>query len=160
MGYGKSKSYKQKIERYIRDNKQNLIINKIRHNIKLNSAELEKLQEILFNSEIGTKEDYDKAYGEKPLCVLVRNVIGMNEESVLKEFSDFLSSFQLRPDQMEFIKLNVKHFAQNGIIELKELAKPPYTDLNDQGLFGIFNDERQDKVIEIVEKINSVVLTA
>lgn len=160
FGYGKSKSYKQKIERYIRENKQNMIINKIHHNIKLNSAELEKLQEILFNSEIGTKEDYNKAYGDKPLCVLVRNVIGMDEASVLKEFSEFLNSFQLRPDQTEFIKRIVTHFAQNGIIELKELAKPPYTDLNDQGLFGIFNDERQDKVIEIVEKINSVVLTA
>ncbi|PLX01428.1 MAG: restriction endonuclease, partial [Marinilabiliales bacterium] len=160
MGYGKSKSYKQKIERYIRDNRQNVIISKIHHNVKLTSAELEKLEEILFNSEIGTKEDYDKAYGEKPLCVLVRNVIGMDEESVMKEFSDFLNSFQLRPDQMEFIKRIVKHFAQNGIIELKELAKPPYTDLNDQGLFGIFNDERQDRVIEIIEKINAVEKTA
>lgn len=155
MAYGKSKPYKQKIERFIRENKQNLIINKIYHNIKLNSAELEKLQEMVFNSEIGTKDDYDKTYGDKPLCVLIRNIIGLDEASVMKEFSDFLNSFQLRPEQMEFIHHLVKHFSQNGLIELKELTKPPYTDQHDQGLFGLFDDERQDQVIDIIQKLNA-----
>ena len=159
-GFGKSKSYRQKIEKYIHEHKQNVIISKIHHNIKLTSAELQKLEEIVFNSEVGTKEDYKNTYGEKPLSVLIRNVIGLDEESVMKAFSEFLNGFQLRSDQMEFIKRIVKHFAMNGIIELRELAKPPYTDLNDQGLFGIFNDERQDKVIEIIEKINTVEKTA
>jgi len=34
------------------------------------------------------------------------------------------------------------------------LAKPPFTDVNDNGIFGLFDDEEQDKIIRIVEDVN------
>jgi hypothetical protein len=39
-------------------------------------------------------------------------------------------------------------------MELEQLAKPPFTDVNGQGIFGIFNDEDQDKIIRIIEEVN------
>jgi type I restriction enzyme R subunit len=34
------------------------------------------------------------------------------------------------------------------------LFEPPFTDMNDQGLMGVFEDSDAHKVISIIEKIN------
>ena len=157
-GYGKSKSYKEKFESYIFIHRSNTIINKIFNNIKLTSAEIKKLEDFLFSEkELSDKEDFEKTYGKEPLGKLVRSVIGMNETAAMQAFSYFINDTNLRSDQLHFIQTLVYHFAQNGIVELKELASSPYTDINDQGLFGIFNDDRQDQVINIIKGINRVV---
>ena len=49
----------------------------------------------------------------------------------------------------------VTHFKNNGILELAQLAQPPFTDVNDHGIFGLFEDEDQDRIIRIVEQVNN-----
>jgi type I restriction enzyme R subunit len=44
---------------------------------------------------------------------------------------------------------------KNGTIEPGMLFEPPFTDLNDQGLLGIFDDGASHKIISILEEINS-----
>jgi len=34
------------------------------------------------------------------------------------------------------------------------LAQPPFTEINDNGIFGLFDDEDQDRIIRIVEDAN------
>jgi hypothetical protein len=34
------------------------------------------------------------------------------------------------------------------------LSGPPFTDLNDQGIFGLFNDSEQDKLLSIMDGVN------
>ena len=59
----------------------------------------------------------------------------------------------LRADQIQFIRNIVTHFKNNGILELSQLAQPPFTDINDHGIFGLFEDE--DRIIRIVEQVNN-----
>jgi type I restriction enzyme R subunit len=157
-GFGKSQSYKEKFDSYIQTHRSNTIINKIFNNIKLTSAELEALDTLIFgHKDLNDRSAYQETYGNKPLAQLVRSVIGMDEQAVNSAFSGFINGFELSSAQYHFIQTIVKHFAQKGIIELKELAAPPYTDINDQGLFGVFIDEnRQDQVIQIVKSLNRV----
>ncbi|MCF8363710.1 MAG: DEAD/DEAH box helicase family protein [Prolixibacteraceae bacterium] len=155
-GYTKSENYKQKVEKYLHENSYHLTIQKLRKNIKLTSEELKELEKMLFdNDNVGTKDDYNNHYGEQPLGKFIRSVLGMEEEGVQKAFSEFIDRENLRADQIQFIKAIINHFRNHGIFELNQLTQPPFTDLHDQGLFGVFENENdQDRIIRIVKEVN------
>jgi type I restriction enzyme R subunit len=155
-GYSKSENYKLKVERYIRDNIYHTTIQKLRKNIKLTSAELDELERLIFvDSQIGSKDVFLKNYGEQPLGKFIRSIIGMDEEATQKAFSELIDTGNLKALQIEFIRTIINHFKNNGILELPQLAQPPFTDINDQGIFGLFDDEDQDRIIQIVEQVNN-----
>ncbi|WP_338409034.1 type I restriction-modification enzyme R subunit C-terminal domain-containing protein, partial [uncultured Flavobacterium sp.] len=56
--------------------------------------------------------------------------------------------------QMTFIQNIISYLTKNGTIEPSMLFEPPFTDMNDQGLMGIFEDSDAHKVINIIERIN------
>tara|TARA_R110002050_G_scaffold113401_1_gene228107 strand:+ start:3399 stop:6800 length:3402 start_codon:yes stop_codon:yes gene_type:complete len=154
-GYRKSDNYKLKVERYIRENSHHITIQKLRMNIRLTSAELQELERLVFiDSHLGTKDDFVRYYGNRPLGAFIRSVLGMDEEATQKAFSEFIDHGNLRADQIQFIRSMVTHFKNNGILELSQLAQPPFTDLNEMGIFGLFEDEEQDRIIRIVEEVN------
>ncbi len=45
--------------------------------------------------------------------------------------------------------------AENDIIENKILFDPPFTNLNDQGLAGIFNTTQSSSIINVLRQINT-----
>jgi len=57
---------------------------------------------------------YEKIYGEKPLGVLVRSVVGLSRKAAKEVFSEFLSESSLHPDQMAFLDED----ASKKVIEL------------------------------------------
>ena len=154
-GYRKSDNYKLKVERYIRENSHHISIQKLRMNIRLTSAELQELERLVFiDSHLGTKDDFVRYYGNQPLGTFIRSVLGVDEEATQKAFSEFIDHGNLRADQIQFIRSMVTHFKNNGILELSQLAQAPFTDLNEMGIFGLFEDEEQDRIIRIVEEVN------
>ena len=69
-------------------------------------------------------------------------------------FSDFLQAGSLRADQLTFIQKIITYLTKNGTIEPSMLFESPFTDSNDKGLMGIFDDSDAHKVINIIERIN------
>ena len=65
------KNYKAKAEYYIRKHQDNIVIAKLKNNKPLTSTDVEALEDILWK-EVGTREDYEKEYGHKPLGEFVR----------------------------------------------------------------------------------------
>ena len=59
------KNYKAKAEFYVRQHQDNAAIAKLRSNVPLTEADVRALEAILW-SEIGTKQEYEAEYGEKP----------------------------------------------------------------------------------------------
>jgi type I restriction enzyme R subunit len=55
---------------------------------------------------------------------------------------------------MTFIQNIITYLTKNGTIEPSMLFEPPFTDMNDQGLLGLFDDGDAHKVISIIERIN------
>ncbi|MCW3808064.1 DEAD/DEAH box helicase family protein [Plebeiibacterium marinum] len=155
IGYTKSDSYKLRVETYIRENKNHLTIQKLRNNIPLTSIELDELERLIFlDSKLGTKEDYLKTYGEKPLGVFIRSIIGMDEEAIQKAFSNFIDEGNLTADQIQFLKMIIGHFTKNGFLELKELSTS-FKNAEDNGLFELFEDEDQDHIIRTIDEVNN-----
>jgi hypothetical protein len=60
-------------------------------------------------------------------------------------------------NQIEFINLIIDHLTENGAMEPKRLYESPFTDLDDQGVGGLFP---QADVLQIVSVLNDVKLKA
>ena len=67
------KNYKAKAEYYIRQHQDNEAIAKLKGNVPLTSEDVKILENILWR-EVGTKQDYEAEYGEKPLGEFVRKL--------------------------------------------------------------------------------------
>ena len=55
---------------------------------------------------------------------------------------------------MTFINKIIMFLEKNGTIDAEMLFEPPFTDVNDQGLLGVFDEADAYKVISILDGIN------
>lgn len=150
-------SYKDRVETYIRNHRDHLVIHKLRNNVPITAKELEVLEQILFTEDVaGSKEDFQNQYGDKPLGAFIRSITGVSQEALNIAFADFLQVGNLRADQMTFVKTIISYLSKNGTIEKTMLYEPPFTDLNDQGISGVFdNDTDVIRLVRIIDSINT-----
>lgn len=148
--------YRKRVESFIREHKNQLIISKIQSNKPITSKELIQLENILFDGEDrGTKEDFIKEYGNTPLTKFIRSILGLSEIAAQEAFSEFLQKGNLRADQLTFIQSIITFLTKNGSIEPSMLFESPFTDMNDNGLLGVFDDAEAGKVISIIQRVNN-----
>ena len=129
-------NYKAKAEHYVRQHQDNIVIAKLKSNQPLTQTDIESLEKILW-SEVGTKEDYEKEYGEKPLGAFVRSIVGLDMNAAKEAFSKFSSILDSR--QMYFVNQIIEYIVQNGMMtDFSVLQESPFTD---QGsVVDIFTD--------------------
>lgn len=148
--------YRKRVESFIRDNKHNLIISKLSSNQPITAGELNLLEQILFDgADRGTKADFIKEFGDAPLGIFIRGIIGLETKAAQEAFADFLQTGKLRADQMTFVQSIIAYLTKNGTIDASMLFEPPFTDINDQGLLGVFDDGESYKIVSIIEQINN-----
>ncbi len=148
-------SYKYRVEKYIRDHQNNVTISKLRMNVPITAAELEALEKMLLEeNQIRSEEDFHKVIDNKPLGQFIRSIIGLDINAAKEAFGDFLNDKSYNPQQIHFINKIIDYLTVNGIIESKILFEPPFTDMNDLGLAGVFPDGKAGKVISILTGIN------
>ena len=147
--------YRKRVESFIRENRHHLTISKLSTNQPITEDELLALEEILFDGDTrGTKETYIKEFGEQPLGVFIRSILGLDINAAQQAFAEFLNSGNLRTEQMTFIQNIISYLTKNGTIEPSMLFEPPFTDINDFGLNGVFDDTSSYRIISIVEHVN------
>lgn len=110
------KNYKKKVEFYLKEHQDTLAVYKLRQNKKLSAVDMQELEKILW-SDLGTKEDYKKEYGDTPIGVLIRKIVGLDREAVNEAFSEFLSEEKLNLNQIRFVRLIIDYIVTNGNIE-------------------------------------------
>ena len=160
--YESLQSYKDRVESYIRKNKDHLTIQKLMNNISIKKEELDTVENMLFTGGIaGTKDQFVKQYGEKPLGAFIRSITGVKQSVLNEAFADFLQAGNLRADQMTFINTIISYLSKNGTIDKAMLYEAPFTDLNDQGISGVFNQKTDlIKIVSIIDQINENALVA
>ena len=152
-------TYKDRVEAYVRQNSDHLVIQKLKSNKPITETELALLEEILFDADaVGTKGEYQTIYGEKPLGEFVRSIVGLDANAAQEVFAEFIQANNLRADQMTFINTIIGYLTKNGVIDKEMLFEPPFTNLHDQGLFGVFEDGPANNVIKLIDVVNQNVL--
>lgn len=150
--YNKLQSYKDRVESYVRNNSHYVVIQKLKSNKLITEQELQALENILFDGKtVGSKQDYIENYGEEPLGNFVRSITGLDVSAAQEAFIDVGN---LTADQMTFIKTIIRFLSTNGMFDKAMLFEPPFTDIHNQGLLGVFKEANATKVISLIEQIN------
>ena len=122
------KNYRAKAEFYVRQHQDNLVINKLKKNKPMTQEDMEILEHILW-SELGTKEDYEAEYGDKPLGEFVREIIGLDMNAAKEAFGEYLRGAKLDSRQIYFVNQIVEYVVHNGLMkDLSVLQGAPFTD--------------------------------
>ncbi len=122
------KNYKMKAEYYVRQHQDHKVIAKLKGNVPLSAEDIKGLEQILW-SELGTKEDYEAEYGQKPLGEFVREIVGLDMTAAKEAFAEFLDETNLDSRQIYFVNQIVEFIVQNGMMkDLSVLQDAPFTD--------------------------------
>ena len=118
--------YRAKVNRYVNEHGNTLAIYKLTHNIPLSAGDYQELERVL-TSELGSKEDYKREFGDTPFGLLVRKIAKLDHEAVMQAFSAFINDQSLNQKQIAFVKKIINHIELNGYMEnVSELTKPPF----------------------------------
>ncbi len=148
------KNYKAKAEYYIRQHQDNEAIAKLKTNQSLTTSDIANLEEILWK-EVGSREDYEQEYGEKPLGEFVREIVGLDMNAAKEAFSEYLSDTNMDSRQIYFVNQIVEYIVHNGMMkDLSVLQESPFIDRG--SVVEIFTDLSVWMGIrQVIERINA-----
>lgn len=134
------KPYKERVQSYLREHEDTLAVYKLRNNKQMTTTDLAVLEKILWQ-DLGSKEDYVKTYGEKPVWMLVRELVGMDQQAVNEAFSEFITDSSLNSRQIDFVKMIISYIVKNGnIVDVKStFTQQPFTEFAG-GIGNLFRD--------------------
>ena len=153
------KNYKAKAEYYVRQHQDNEVIVKLKSNIPLTRTDIKVLEKILW-SEVGTQQDYEAEYGNKPLGEFVREIVGLDMAAAKAAFAEYLDETNLDSRQIYFVNQIVEFIVHNGMMkDLSVLQEAPFTD---QGsIVEVFTDQTVWMGIRrVIEQVNANALAA
>lgn len=153
------KHYKAKAEFYIRQHQDQAAIAKLKTNVPLSLEDLETLENILW-SEIGTRQDYEAACGQKPLGEFVREIVGLDMAAAKSAYAAFLDNTNLDSRQIYFINQIVEYIVHNGLLkDLSVLQEPLFTDRG--SVVEVFTDLSLWNAIRLViDQVNANAVAA
>ena len=127
--------------------------------IPLSSEDIKALEKILW-SEVGTKEDYEAEFGEKPLGEFVREIVGLDMSAAKEAFAKYLNDVNLDSRQIYFVNQIVEYIVHNGLMkDLSVLQESPFTDKG--SIVEVFTDLTVWMGIrKAIEQINANALVA
>ena len=145
-------NYKKKVTNFLTGNLDNLIIYKIKHNELLNESEKKDLERIMFE-ELGNNHEFVQTFGNKNVIQVVRNIVGLDQETANSIFSKYINDNRLNSKQIQFIKLLISYVIKNGTISIEVLTEDPFSSL------GSVSEIFEDNITafkEIREDINNI----
>lgn len=148
------RDYKAKAEFYVRQHQDHIAVAKLRANKPLTPDDIASLEKILW-SEIGTREDYEQEYGQKPLGEFVREIVGLDMNAAKEAFSEYLIEANFDSRQIYFVNQIVEYIVHNGMMkDLSVLQESPFTDKG--SVVEIFTDLNVWLGIrKVIEQINA-----
>jgi type I restriction enzyme, R subunit len=102
----------------------------------------------------GTKETFLKAYGPQPLGRFIRCLFGLELNAAKQAFGEILHRQTLNAQQIRFLDTLINYLSVNGLIEPGALFEPPFTEIHDGGIVGLFDEEVSARIVELVEGVN------
>ena len=152
--------YRAKVNRYVNENGNALAIYKLTHNIPLSATDYSELEHVL-TSELGSKEDYEREYGDTPFGLLIRKIAKLDHEAAMQAFSQFINDQSLNQKQIAFVHKIINHIEQNGYMEnVTELQNPPFD--KPVSFVKLFDARTRAALLAAINKVkeNAVVIAA
>ena len=148
------RSYKEKVEHYLKAHLDEAAIAKLYHNEKLTKEDLLSLEELLWE-KLGSKSDYERDYEDKAIPRLVREIIGLDRAAANRAFSNFLSDEGLNSKQIAFVKLIVDYIVENGYLDKANLAQEPFKSYGSIQTLFEYQMPVLRNIVQVIDAINA-----
>jgi type I restriction enzyme R subunit len=145
--------FKDKARAFLRAHESHLALQRLRRNQPLTPVDLQELEKMLVAAG-GTEPLINEARSQG-LGLFIRALVGLDHETAMQAFSDFLSGSTATPDQIEFIQMIVQELTQNGVMQPERLFESPFTDFSDQGPVGIFPPTQVSRIVDVLNEIQA-----
>ena len=152
--------YRAKVNRYVNEHSDTMAIHKLTHNIPLSIGDYQELERVL-TSELGSREDYVREFGDTPFGLLVRKIAKLDHDAAMQAFSAFINDQSLNQKQIAFVHKIINHIEQNGYMEsVTELQKPPFD--KPIGFVKLFDAKTRAALMATINQIreNAVMIAA
>ncbi|WP_438765343.1 DEAD/DEAH box helicase family protein [Kushneria sp. TE3] len=142
--------YARKVEAYLKEHLDNIVIRRLRTNQPLTQTDLESLETML--TTIGEEDGEEllqnlMAQHEAPsLAHFIRGLVGMDNEAAKAAFSQYLSDHSLTVPQMRFIEMVIEQLTARGVMDASALYEAPFSSVHAGGPDALFAD--RNNVIE------------
>jgi len=144
--------YKKKVELFVTNHKDYLVIDKLHKNIPITAKELGLLETFLLSETHVPKDQLDSVISNVNLGQFVRSIVGLDIEVANNLFASFIQDNKLNASQIRFIDRLKEFFNNNGVLDKALLSTSmPFTENADNGILGLFE---RDKVVSLVSIIN------
>ena len=142
--------FKEKARAFLKAHESHLSLQRLRRNQPLTPADLDELEKMLVQAGGSPElinEAKEKSHG---LGIFIRSLVGLDHETAMNAFSEFISGTTATPNQIEFINLVVQELTQNGVMEPDRLFQSPFKDLSAEGPLGLFPSAKVTRIIEVI----------
>jgi len=154
IGAGTDKArFLMKVRHFLAQHENHITIQKLRRNEQLTPQDLSELERIFLAESVGSPEDLERIRSEGGLGLFVRSLVGLDREAAKQALAGFVLGRTLSANQIEFIDLIIDHLTDRGVMDPRRLYESPFTDLDDQGVSGVFAPA---DVREIVQRLNEI----
>ncbi|MEB3310736.1 MAG: DEAD/DEAH box helicase family protein [Snowella sp.] len=151
--------YRKKVTAYIQAHQDHLAIAKLKRNLPLTENDLDALQEMLFTAEeVESRDRFEEVFGKNlNLKVFIRQLVGLDRNAAKEAFNKYLTGNNFTANQIRFVEEIIDYLTQRGIMNPGLLYEPPFTNIHDEGLDGLFSTDDADQIWNLVRSFNETV---
>lgn len=153
--------FREKAQVFLREHDDIDAVRKLRTNEPLTKKDLDDLERVLTDNQIGNPEYIDQAKQQSEgFGIFVRSLVGLDREVAKKLFGDFLQGSDYNASQIEFINLVINQLVDHGIVDVSLLYESPFTDISPQGPDAIFTPDQIDRIMKLLDNIRLTAIAA
>lgn len=148
------KTFKQEALRFMDKYKNNISLIKLRRGIALTRQDLSDLEHMFRQEKLNEISDMKNP---EEFAHFLRSLRGMDRTYVSEAFKAFTAKHHFSANQIRFIELVIDNLCKNGFVEPENFYDAPFTDMNDQGISGLFDVQNAKEIIHITNQFNKIV---
>lgn len=142
--------FQMKVRHFLNQHADHITIQKLRRNEQLTPQDLAELERIMREEAVASATDLQALQSEGGLGMFIRSLVGLERDAAKAAFADFIGSKNLNGNQIEFINLIVDHLTENGAMDPRRLYESPFTDMDDQGVSGVFPPADVHRIVQVL----------
>lgn len=152
-GVGQSfERFKEKVRHFLRPRENELPLQKLRLGLGLTRQDLDSLDRMLLEANLGPEKNYEAARAEG-LGVFVRSLVGLDRAAAMKAFEGFLRGRDFNANQHEFVEMIIEELTRTGVMEPDRLYQSPYTNKAPAGVQSLFGADRVSEITRVLDAV-------
>jgi len=156
VGPGADKArFLMKVRHFLKQHEDHIAIAKLRRNEQLTPQDLSQLERMFLAESVGGPDDLERIRGDGGLGLFVRSLVGLDREAAKKALDGYIGGRLLTANQIEFVDLIVDHLTERGVMDPRRLYESPFTDLDDQGVSGVFAPAEVKSLVDALAEIRA-----